>query len=159
MLPGQTSLELEILAREPRAVALATGHRLASRESLTFTDLRDEDFVTNPLVENQGPPARWLAEQRRHGLPGRVAAEAASIQEILTLVATGRGVCLVPESVANHYPRADVCYVIVTDADAAVVSLAWNRENERPALEAFCAAARKAKENETQRQARAASIP
>jgi DNA-binding transcriptional LysR family regulator len=157
LLPGQVSLEIEILAYESRAVALAAGHRLANRESLTFAELQDEDFVTNPAHGSAGPPTRWLAEQRRHGLPGRVAAEAATVQEILTLVAAGRGVCLVPESVASHYPRADVRYVKVADADPAVVSLAWNRENERPALEAFREAARTTTGTDSQRPARAAS--
>jgi len=86
---------------------------------------------------------RWLAEQQRHGLPGRVAAEAASIQEILALVASGRGVCLVPESVAERYPRADVTYVSVLDADPAVVSLAWTNESARTEVEAFIEVARR----------------
>lgn len=89
------------------------------------------------MVPNNGTPARWLAEQRRHGLPGRVAAEATSIQEILALVATGRGVCLVPSSIAGDYPRADISYVVVTDAGPAVVSLAWRPEPARTAVEAF----------------------
>jgi len=40
--------------------------------------------ITNPVVEGPAAPERWLAEQRRHGLPGRVAAKAASVEEILT---------------------------------------------------------------------------
>ncbi|HZV75280.1 MAG TPA: LysR substrate-binding domain-containing protein [Conexibacter sp.] len=137
LLPGQTELELEVLGDEARVVALPAAHPLTARESLTFADLRDEAFITNPTTQTSDPPARWLAEQRRHGLPGRVAAKAASIQEILTLVATGRGVCLVPMSVARHHPRADVRYVEVSDADRAVVSLAWSPVNQRPAVAAF----------------------
>jgi DNA-binding transcriptional LysR family regulator len=75
-----------------------TTHPFAARDSVVYADLRAESFIINPVVDS--PPVRWLAEQQRHGLPGRVAAEAASIQEILALVASGRGVCLVPESVA-----------------------------------------------------------
>ena len=89
------------------------------------------------MVEASAPPKRWLAEQTRHGLPGRLAAEAASVQEILTLVAGGKGVCLVPAAVAYHYPRADVVYVGVSDADPAVVSLAWPRGALRPIVGAF----------------------
>ena len=139
LLPGQAGVEVdvEVLAQEPRLVALPAKHPLAARDSLTFADLRRESFITNPVIGSSGPPVRWLAEQQRHGLPGRVAAEAASIQEILTLVATGRGVCLVPTPVSRHYPRADVTYVRVTDADPAVVSLAWTRDNTRPEVEAF----------------------
>ena len=143
LLPGQAGLEVEVLAREPRVAALPAEHRHALRGPLTFADLAEESFITNPAVPNVGPPERWLEEQRRHGLPGRVAAEAASVQEILTLVAAGRGVCLVPESVARSYPRDDVRYLEVTDAEEAVVSIAWTRETMRPAVAAFVEIARR----------------
>ena len=142
LLPGQADVEIEVIAREPRLVALPITHPLSDHGSLTFDDLRNESFITNPAIEAHRPPVRWLAEQARHGLPGNVAAEAASVQEILTLVATGRGVSLVPASVADHYPRADVTYVTVADADPAVVSLAWWRGAVRPTVEAFIETAR-----------------
>jgi DNA-binding transcriptional LysR family regulator len=142
LLPGQADVEVEVIAREPRLVAIPNTHPLANRASLTFDDLRNESFITNPVIDAQSPPVRWLAEQARHGLPGHVAAQAASVQEILTLVATGRGVSLVPASVADHYPRADVNYVQVTDADPAVVSLAWQPGAVRPTVDAFIETAR-----------------
>ena len=112
--PGQTELEIEVIAQEPRLVALAAAHPLAVRETLTFAELTDESFITNPAVADHGArPPRWLAEQRRHGLPGRVAAQSAGVLEILTLVAAGHGVCLVPSAVARHYPRDDIAYVPV----------------------------------------------
>jgi DNA-binding transcriptional LysR family regulator len=137
LLPGQAEVELEVISREPRLVALPASHPLAARITLQFNDLRDESFITNPVVETSAPPKRWLAEQARHGLPGRIVAEAASVQEILTLVAVGKGVCLVPAAVAHHYPRTDVVYVEVSDADPAVVSLAWPRGGMRPIVGAF----------------------
>jgi DNA-binding transcriptional LysR family regulator len=137
LLPGQTELDVEVLAQEPRLAALASAHPLAASPSLRFVDLRDESFIINPLAKREGAPSRWLAEQRRHGLPGRVAAEATSVQEILALVAAGRGVCLLPSAVANHYPRADVTYIPVADADPAVVSLARRGGAIAPAVKAF----------------------
>ena len=142
LLPGQAGVEVEVIAREPRLVAIPNTHPLADRASVTFDDLRNEGFITNPVIDAQGPPVRWLAEQARHGLPGHVAAQAASVQEILTLVATGRGVSLVPASVADHYPRADVNYIPVTGADPAVVSLAWQPGAVRPTVDAFIETAR-----------------
>lgn len=138
LAPGQTELEVEVLAQEPRLVALADGHPLAARESVKFADLREESFITNPFERNEGPrPQRWLAEQRRHGLSGRVAAQSAGIVEILTLVAAGRGVCLVPATVAQHYPRDDIVYVPVEDADPALVSIAWRAGTAPPLVVAF----------------------
>jgi DNA-binding transcriptional LysR family regulator len=144
LIPGQADVEIEIIAREPRLVALAASHPLAGRESVRFEDLRDEGFIVNPAIEGdgEGGPARWLAEQRRHRLPGRIAARAASVQEILTLVAAGRGVCLVPSPVARDHSRADVSYVAVRDADPAVISLAWREERRTDALERFIETAR-----------------
>src|SRR5262249_55445651 len=137
LLPGQADVELEVIAQEPRMVALPVAHVLSGRKAVRFKELRGESFITNPVVEASAPPKRWLTEQARHGLPGRVAAEAASVQEILTLVAGRRGVCVVPVSVAAHYPRAGVTYVEVSDADPAVVSLAWPRAAVRPIVQAF----------------------
>jgi DNA-binding transcriptional LysR family regulator len=143
LLPGQADLEVEVISREPRVVALPSSHRLAGQEALRFKELREESFITNPVVEASAPPMRWLAEQARHGLPGRVAAQAASVQEILTLVAAGQGACLVPQSVARDFPRDGVVYVEVTDADPAVVSLAWQQGDLRPPVQAFIATTRR----------------
>jgi DNA-binding transcriptional LysR family regulator len=140
--PGQTELEIEVLGREPRLVALASEHPLAERDSLAFVDLREESFVVNPAVQDDGVPARWLAEQQRHGLPGRVAGQTTSIEEILTLVAAGRGVCLVPTAVADQHPRPDLAYVPVIDAEPALVSLARCPGRADPAVEAFLQTAR-----------------
>ncbi len=141
--PEQTDLEVEVLAQEPRVVALAAAHRLASRAAVSFADLTEESFITNPAVaDDDGPPPRWLAEQRRHGLPGRVAAESRGLSEILTLVAAGRGVCLVPASVAENHPRDDVRYRPVTDADPAVISLAWLPGGLSPSAAGFASVVR-----------------
>ena len=142
LMPDQTELEVEIIATEPRVLALASAHPLAAHETLTFADLRGESFIVNPMVPLGGPPARWLTEQRRHGLPGRVAAEARSPQEIMALVGAGRGVCLVPAAAAIHDPRPDVVYVPVTDAEPAVVSLTWPPDRSSPMVKAFIATAR-----------------
>jgi DNA-binding transcriptional LysR family regulator len=142
LVPGQTELEVEVLATEPRVAALPSNHPLAAGEMLTFGDLRRERFIVNPAVKNGEPPTRWLAEQRRHGLRGRIAAEATSVQEILALVAAGRGICLVPVTVAEHHPRADIAYVPVLDAEPAVISLARPPGRVSPAAGAFLEAAR-----------------
>jgi DNA-binding transcriptional LysR family regulator len=142
LMPDQTELEVEIITTEPRVVALASAHPLAGRETLTFADLRGESFIVNPMASPGGPPPRWLAEQRRHGLPGRVAAEARSPQEIMALVGAGRGVCLVPAAAAIHDGRPDVVFVPVTDAEPAVVSLAWPPDRSSPTVKAFVATAR-----------------
>ena len=147
LVPGQTELVVEILAREPRLVALPSSHPLAGEDTLTFADLRSESFIINPATKSDEPPSRWLTEQRRHGLRGQVAAVATSVQEILALVAAGRGVCVVPAAVARHHPRPDIAYRPVIDAEPAVVSLARRPGNISPAADVFIAVARQVAAN------------
>ena len=144
LLPGQTELEVEILTYERRLAVLPSTHPLAARESLIFAELKDESFIINPAIPNDPIPARWLAEQRRHGLPGRIAGRATSVQEILTLVAAGRGIAIVPAAVATQQPRPHIVYVPVTDADPAVVSLARRPGSTNPTVELFVQSAREA---------------
>jgi DNA-binding transcriptional LysR family regulator len=135
--PGESRLEVEVIDHQPRVAALPSGHRLGGQERIALSDLRGEPFITQPESHNPGWRAQWLAEQARHGLSGQVGAEATSIQEILTLIAAGRGVCLVPASARELYPRSDIAYVDVADAEPAVISLAWPRETLRPATTKF----------------------
>jgi DNA-binding transcriptional LysR family regulator len=65
-----------------------------------------------------------------------------STVEILTLVAAGRGIAIVPAAVATQQPRPHIVYVLVTDADPAVVSLARRPGSTNPALELFVHSAR-----------------
>jgi DNA-binding transcriptional LysR family regulator len=59
----------------------------------------------------------------------------------MTLVGAGRGVCLVPAAAALHDRRRDVVYVPVTDAEPAVVSLAWPPDRSSPMVQTFVATA------------------
>jgi DNA-binding transcriptional LysR family regulator len=140
---GIGGLRVEVIAREPRVLALASTHPLANRASVSYADLHTEAFITNPAIKGQ-PLVHWLAEQRRHGLDGNVAAEAGSLQELLTLVAAGRGVSLVPQSVSEHFPRPDLQYLPVTDAEPALISISWRPAGHRPIVDVFINLARRA---------------
>jgi hypothetical protein len=48
----------------------------------------------------------------------------------------------VPAPAAQLYPRDDVRYLEVTDAEPSVVSLAWDPDNLRPVVQDFIQAAR-----------------
>ena len=55
LLPGQADVEIEVIAREPRFVAIPSTHPLSGRASVTFDDLRNECFITNPPSTRNGP--------------------------------------------------------------------------------------------------------
>jgi DNA-binding transcriptional LysR family regulator len=145
LIPSQVDDEriaIDILDEDPRMLVVPLGHRLSELPSVRMAELDAESFVVNPSAAGT-PPARWLAEQHRHGLNGRVAAEAASVQELLTLVAAGLGVSLVPAPVVGRFPRDDVRYIPVLDAEPAVVSVAQPATAQRPIVQAFIETARR----------------
>lgn len=135
--PGLPDIHVEVLSSESRVIALPRQHPLASRETTCFAELGHDAFIGYPVFAGAGPSASWVAEQQRHGLSGRAVAEATSIQEILTLVSVGRGICLLPKSVANMYPRPEISYVPMTDAEPAILSVAWEPRRMRPVVDAF----------------------
>lgn len=147
----ETDLNLVELGREPRVLAAPTSSRFAGSSELAMSELGEEGFITLPAAANPAFRQAWLAEQRRHGLPGRVIEDAASVQEILSLVALGRGVALVPQAAAHVYPRPGVAFIPVADADPAALNLAWHPSANTPYLQAFIATVRQ--------QARIAPIP
>jgi DNA-binding transcriptional LysR family regulator len=92
--------------------------------------------VVNPGTD-QNAIGRWKDEQRRHGLPGRIAGRARSVTELLTMVAAGSGITLVPVSVARQHRPPTITYVPVTDAEPAVISLVWPTGKLSPSAEVF----------------------
>ncbi|GAA3514197.1 LysR family transcriptional regulator [Actinocatenispora rupis] len=113
-------LDTEPLLTEPRAAVLPASHPLAARDSLCLADLRD------------APVHR----------PGD-GTEAASLTELLQLVALGRTVAVVPRSVAAGL-RHDLVGVPLTDAPPVTLLLAWPAHSTSPAVAALARAVRAA---------------
>jgi DNA-binding transcriptional LysR family regulator len=128
------------LASEPRVLVVARSHRLAGRISVSLRELGEDRFVVNPSVDLNAL-GRWKDEQRRHGLPGRIAGKARSVTELLTMVAAGVGITIVPVSVARQHRPPTITYVPVTDAEPAVISLVWPTGTLSPSAQAFVEAA------------------
>ena len=128
------------LASEPRVLVVARSHRLAGRISISLRELDEDRFIVNPVTD-PNRLGRWKDEQRRHGLPGRIAGKARSVTELLTMVATGIGITLVPVSVARQHRPPTITYVPVTDAEPAVISLVWPTGPLSAGAQAFVEAA------------------
>lgn len=127
-------LDVVVAAREHRVAALWDGHPLAVRPVLAMRDFAEDGFITQPEHVNPGFREEWLAEQDRHGLPGRIAGEATTVQEFLQLTATGRGICIVPETAAHVHPWPGITYRPVEDARPAVTSVILRRGERRRRL-------------------------
>jgi DNA-binding transcriptional LysR family regulator len=96
----QDGIETEILRRDRLLVAMPAGHPLAALSEVPVEDLRDEDFVAHAAgrsvmhsLLNSAAAAAGFVPQVRH--------EVAETSTLVTLVAAGLGVAIVPEPTAE----------------------------------------------------------
>lgn len=129
-------LTYRVLLSERRFAVLSSGHRLAERAAVEFGELADEPFVSLPLPAG---PLRdfWLGADEGEDVAVAVAAEAATADEKLELIAAGVGVGLVSEGNAAVYSRPGIACVPVTDLSPARLAVAWRRGDRRLAVQAF----------------------
>ena len=128
----RTGLSSRLITRERLVLAASGSHRLAGDEPVGLTELRDEDFVVYgaegsvvDAVVTQACLAAGFLPRRTH--------QAAETSIVLTLVAAGLGVALLPESVLALRVEG-VSFVPVADDVHIDLALAWRREDRSPAL-------------------------
>jgi DNA-binding transcriptional LysR family regulator len=130
-------LRLDIIDHEPLLLALPSGHRLASRESLQLGEVAGEPFVVQPRELAATLYDRLVRLAAKAGFHPIVRQHAQQINGLLALVAAGIGLALVPASM-QAVKLAGVSYVPLADPDAylllAVASLA---ENPSPVVSHF----------------------
>ena len=90
----------ETVSRDRLLVAMPVDHRLADRAEVTVRDLRDEDFVVlaghgRSVLINLG--AAFCADA---GFGPRIRQEVSETSTLVTLVAAGLGVAIVPDPTA-----------------------------------------------------------
>jgi len=139
-LNGQ--LELMTIQRERLIAAVPADHALASRRRLRGEDLRGESFVILARREAPGLYAGLAAAMRdAGGLPEDVL-EVAEMQTIISLVAGGFGVSLVPASV-GQVDRSGVAFRPFTGPTPTIeLAVAWRRGTGTPVRDEFLSVAR-----------------
>lgn len=135
-VPNPT-LRTETLLRESFVVAVPTDHPLARKRSASLRVLSKESFVLFPRHLAPEFHDQLIAMCIKAGFSPEVRAEGAEYQTILSLVAAGIGVSLVPASVKT-LGRAGVAFVSLTDARTkATVVLALRRDHPSAGLREF----------------------
>ncbi|EGD60107.1 LysR family transcriptional regulator [Novosphingobium nitrogenifigens DSM 19370] len=131
LLPVSDEFETQELGREPVDALLPASHRLATRDSLRFSDLADTPLV---LFDTGFMLHAMVTDAfRAHRLTPQVAAQSSQIGFMLELVAAGIGVSFLPRLVAHMHRREGVVQIPVGDpALEWRMALAWRREAYLP---------------------------
>lgn len=131
-------LRVQPLATEPRVAVLPVTHRLADGDSVGIADLAGE-----PLLQPVDAVPEWrdIATVEHRNTQGTVPVGSLGVEEKLEYVARGRGVVVLPESVATFYRRPDLAYLTVHDIGPNHVCLAWDATHESRLVAEFAALA------------------
>lgn len=127
---SQIGLTQRVLREERLVVGLSTESPLAARDgSLPLAALGAEPLVIYPRTPRPSFADQVLAILRERGAPPQAVVEAGELQTALGLVASGAGLCLVPEAVAGS--RRDVAFRALDDPSATSPIIATTRDGER----------------------------
>ena len=103
-------------------IAVPSGHALATRKRVRLDELRDEPFILYPRANGSLLYDSIIGACQRAGFSPRVVQEAPQMASMVSLVAAGVGVTLVPECVCQLRP-AGVRYIRINGQ--APVAMLW----------------------------------
>ncbi|SAI58146.1 LysR family transcriptional regulator [Bordetella ansorpii] len=106
-----------VVERDDLILALPSAHPLAGRGPVHMRDVRGESFVMYAPAKVPGLYGVAAALCRKAGFSPRVSQEAIQVQTLVSLVASGLGLALVP-GVTRAYSTPHVAFVPIADADA-----------------------------------------
>jgi LysR family hca operon transcriptional activator len=129
-------LVYKVLVREPLIVILPNDHRLASRKAIGLKDLAGETFIG---MADQAPVLRSIIEDyiRRSGVDLQPTHRVEYLSMAMSLVASTRGVALLPDFARNFLTRSVVSRPLAGEAPSIDLVLGYHKANNAPLLKTF----------------------
>jgi DNA-binding transcriptional LysR family regulator len=139
---GDAGLASVAISQEPLVAAMPLDHPLAARRRLPVQAMAGEPFVMVSGHRGSGLRDAVFEQCRRGGMVPEVVQDAALIQTIAGLVASGVGVALLPASV-RRLQQAGVVYRPLQEEPLEVrMGLIWRADSTNPIVEGFVRVAR-----------------
>jgi LysR family hca operon transcriptional activator len=131
-----TDLEFRLVTREKLVVILPSDHRLARHKAVSLRDIAGEAFIS---VSRTAPALRTviLDTLKRSGLAITPAHEADNLAMAMSLVASTRGVALLPAYAQNFLPWSVIGRPLKDDDIAIDLVIGYNKANRSPVLKLF----------------------
>jgi DNA-binding transcriptional LysR family regulator len=132
-------LKLDVLREEPFVLAVPVEHPLAASKRIDLKEVAAEPFISFPLAEGPGFVGSLLKACQQAGFAPRIVQEASQMQTILTLVAGGIGVALVPASMRTVHMQNVVYLELIERRQPVRYSLvfAYHAGHDNPVIDAF----------------------
>ena len=130
---GVPDLVFRLLVKEPLVVVLPSDHRLAALKAISPRDLAGETFVT---VSNTAPVLRVVIDNylKQSGVDINPDHEADHLSMGMSLIASTRGVGLLPAYAQNFLPRSVTSRPLKGDTPTIDLVLGYKKSNSSPIL-------------------------
>jgi LysR family transcriptional regulator, hca operon transcriptional activator len=130
---GAPDLGFRLLVKEPLMVILPSDHRLAALKAISPQDLAGEPFVN---VSNTAPVLRAVIDNylKRSGIKISPAHEADHVTMGMSLIASTRGVGLLPAYAQNFLPSSVTSRPLEGDVPTVELVLGYKKSNKSPVL-------------------------
>ncbi|MCU0526172.1 MAG: LysR family transcriptional regulator [Elainella sp. Prado103] len=133
------SLQLSTILREPMVVALPESHPLIDQSAIALDSLSRESFVLFPRPLSPRVYDQIISLCQQAGFSPHIVQEAMQMQTIISLVAGGMGVSIVPISLQNMQRTGVVYKPLAEPTPYAEVAIAWRQQDTTPSLQRFLA--------------------
>jgi len=129
-------LVYRLVVREKLVVVLPRDHRLAARDAIDPRDIAGETFVS---VSNTAPSLRIVIDDylKRAALDITPSHEVDNIAMAMSLVASTRGVALLPTYAQNFLPWSVISRPLAGEAPTIDLVIGYNKANPSPILKLF----------------------
>ncbi len=135
-------VHVEVVRREPIVCVLPEEHPLAMRERIAVPLLAQEPFVLQASQRGAGYSAQLLQLCLSSGFSPNVIQEVTEMHTIVSLVAAGMGVSLVPLSAQNIRSQGVVYRELEGTATLTEMAVAWLHDTQSALVQNFLAVAR-----------------
>ena len=132
----RADLMFKLVATEPFVVVLPSDHRLASYEAINPHEIVGETFIA---VSNTAPVGRKVVDDylRRSGIDIKPDHEADHLAMAMSLVASTRGVALLPAYARNLLPSSLISRPLQGEVPTIDLVVGYSKTNTSPILKLF----------------------
>jgi LysR family hca operon transcriptional activator len=134
--PQTPGLAYRLVTKEPLVAVFPSGHRLAACDAVDLHDIVGETFVG---VSNTAPALRLVIDDylERSKVAIRPDHEVDNLAMAMSLVASTRGVALLPAYAQNFLPSSVISRPIKGGAPTIDLVIGYNKANASPTLKLF----------------------
>jgi LysR family hca operon transcriptional activator len=129
-------LEFRLVTREPLVVVMPSDHRLASQTMIDSHDIVGETFIN---VSGTAPTLRVIIDAylAREGIAIQTQHDVANLAMAMSLVASTRGVALLPAYAQNFLPWSVISRPLKGEAPTIDLVIGYHKGNTSPILKMF----------------------